>query len=214
MIDPKKTALLLIDMQWGFLDAESSLCVAGAVQTVGTCARVLEAARACGMPVIHVRRRYSFDGGDVEPVRLETWLAGGRPLCPEGDRPDSVEVPPALDELPGEPVLWKPRFSAFFSTELDRMLRRRAIEAVALIGTTTPNCIRATCYDALSLNYEVVIVEDATSSRTPEVQRANIADMEFIGARIVTAREFVAACDRCVALSTNCAAFRKRKPVS
>ena len=62
-----------------------------------------------------------------------------------------------------------------------------------LIGTTTPNCIRTTCYDALSLDYNVVLLEDCTSSRTPEVQAANIEDMAFIGAHIMTCDEF---CER------------------
>ncbi len=70
------------------------------------------------------------------------------------------------------------------------MLQKRGIETIILIGTTTPNCIRTTCYDGLSLNYDVVIVEDATSSRTPEVQRANIEDMDYIGATILHSREF------------------------
>ena len=58
---------------------------------------------------------------------------------------------------------------------------------------TTPNCIRTTCYDALSLDYNVVLLEDCTSSRTPGVQAANIEDMAFIGAHIMTCDEF---CER------------------
>ncbi len=142
------------------------------------------------MPIFHVRRRYAADGSDVEPVRREIWLAGGRPICPDGDWPQSVDAPPELAERAGEHVLVKPRFSAFFGTDLDERLRNLGVRAVVLAGTTTPNCIRATCYDALSLNYDVVVLEDATSSRTPEVQRANIADMAFIGARVLTVAEF------------------------
>lgn len=59
-----------------------------------------------------------------------------------------------------------------------------------LIGTTTPNCIRTSCYDALSLDYNVVIIEDCTSSRTPEVQEANIEDMAHIGAQIINVETF------------------------
>ena len=61
-----------------------------------------------------------------------------------------------------------------------------------LIGTTTPNCIRSTCYDALSLNYNVAVIEDCTSSRTPDVQRANIEDMAFIGASVLDCAAFCA----------------------
>ncbi len=90
-------------------------------------------------------------------------------------------------------MLTKPRFSAFFGTGLDLALRRLGVRTVVLTGTTTPNCIRSTCFDALSLGYNVVVVEDCTSSRTPEVQAANIADMAHIGAQVITCAQF---CDR------------------
>ena len=84
----------------------------------------------------------------------------------------------------------KPRFSAFFGTSLDRQLKDRGVDTVVLIGTTTPNCIRSTCYDALSLNYNVVVIEDATSSRSEQVQKSNIEDMRFIGATILDSETF------------------------
>lgn len=193
MIDPKRAALLMIDMQNGFIDPASALCVEGAAATVPACAQALRAARAQGMTVVHVRRRYAADGSDVEPVRHRAWLEGGRPLCAEGDDPSSLDCPDVLTPADGERVLVKPRFSAFFDTPLAALLRREGIDTVVLVGTTTPNCIRSTCYDALSLNLNAVVVEDATSSRTPEVQAASIADMAYVGASVVTVGEL---CER------------------
>lgn len=190
MIDPKRAALIMIDMQNGFIDPSSSLCVAGAEATVPSCAQALARARAMGMAVFHVRRIYSSDGSDVEPVRYRTWLEGGKPLCPEGDDPSMIEPPEALMPFAGDRVVLKPRFSAFFNTPLNEELTAGSIDTVVLIGTTTPNCIRSTCYDALSLNYNVAIIEDCTSSRTPEVQRANIEDMAFIGAYVLNCATF------------------------
>lgn len=190
MIDPATSALLMIDMQNGFIDEASSLCVAGARASIPACDDALKAARSAGMDIFHIRREYAVDGSDVEPVRHDIWLEGGRPLCKQGDDPTSLDAPAELEPAKGETILYKPRFSAFFDTELHKMLQKRGIETIILIGTTTPNCIRTTCYDGLSLNYNVVIVEDATSSRTPEVQRANIEDMDYIGATILHSREF------------------------
>ena len=190
MIEPKRAALIMIDMQNGFIDPSSSLCVAGAAATIPACARALAAARAAGMAVFHVRREYALDGSDVEPVRHRIWLEGGRPLCVEGDDPNSLDAPDLLKPADGDRVLVKPRFSAFFGTRLDDVLRRAGIDTVVLIGTTTPNCIRSTCYDALSLNYNVAVIEDCTSSRTPDVQRANIEDMAFIGAYVLDCDAF------------------------
>lgn len=190
MIDPKRAALIMIDMQNGFIDPASSLCVAGAAATVPACARALATARDAGMVVFHVRRAYAPDGSDVEPVRHRIWQEGGRPLCVEGDDPESLDAPDLLKPADGDRVMVKPRFSAFFDTPLDDVLRRANVDTVVLIGTTTPNCIRSTCYDALSLNYNVAIIEDCTSSRTPNVQRANIEDMAFIGAHVLDCATF------------------------
>lgn len=186
-LDPARTALLMIDMQWGFIDEASSLCIAGARASIPACQAVLDAARAAGMPVVHVRREYAADGSDVEPVRRQLWEEGGRPLSAAW--PESLEAPTALAPLAGEEILMKPRFSAFFDTGLHGWLQARNIESLVLIGTTTPNCIRSTCYDGLSLNYDITVVSDATSSRSDAVQKANLEDMGFIGATICTAAE-------------------------
>lgn len=63
------------------------------------------------------------------------------------------------------------------------------MDTVILAGTTTPNCIRTSCYDALSLDYDVIVLSDCTSSVTEEVQCANLADMARIGAGIMTVDE-------------------------
>lgn len=189
---PETMAVVMIDMQGGFIDEASPLCIAGAADSIGACAQVLEAARAVGIAVYHVRRSYAADGSDVERVRHGIWLAGGRPLCAEGDLPESLDPPAGLEARAGEPIVFKRRFSAFFGTRLHQMLQEHGIDTVVLIGTTTPNCIRTTCYDALSYDYDVVVVEDATSSRTPAVQEANIADMAFIGATVMDAEAFCA----------------------
>ena len=193
MIDPRKAALIIIDMQHGFLDSSSALCVAGAAATVPACTRALNRARELGMPVFHAIREYAADGSDVEAARHRGWVEGGKPVSRACASPRTLDEYEPLAPQPGDRVIAKPRFSAFFATQLDLVLRRLGVGTVVLIGTTTPNCIRTTCYDALSLDYNVVLLEDCTSSRTPEVQAANIEDMAFIGAHIMTCDEF---CER------------------
>ncbi len=192
-INPQTSALIMIDMQQGFIDERSSLWIAGAQASVPSCAQALEAARNVGMPIWHVRRSYSFDGSDVEPVRYQQWLQGDKPLCAEGPWPQSLEAPSELVALDSERLLVKPRFSAFFETDLHEQLQQEGITHVILIGTTTPNCIRSTGYDAISYNYDVTVLSDATSSRSEAVQAANIEDMATIGMTIMTAEEFAQA---------------------
>lgn len=195
-LDPSRCALVMIDMQNGFIDPASSLCIAGAAATVDACAAALGAARAMGMPIYYAVRRYAADGSDVEATRLAAW-SRDRALSPACAGPHcSDAMLDALAPLPDDVVLVKPRFSAFFGTSLDVLLRRRRIDTVVLAGTTTPNCVRSTCYDALSLDYNVVVLADCTSSRSDEVQRANLDDMAAVGALVLDCARF---CERGVA---------------
>ncbi len=186
-----KQALLIIDMQNGFLQPQSPLCIRGALATVPACARVISACRAAGVPVIFINRAYRADGSDVELTRRQVWARGGKPLTPGSTGPLSVENPPEFGRASGDYEIIKPRYSAFFQTPLDLLLRRLGVDTVVLTGTTTPNCIRTTCYDAISLDYRVVVVEDCCSSNTEEIQRANMRDMENVGAEVCSAAEFL-----------------------
>ena len=190
MIEPARAAFLLIDMQNGFIDAASPLCIAGAAATVPACAHALAAAREHGLAVFHVRRAYAADGSDVEAVRWETWAEGGRPLSAAD--PASLDCPPELSPAPGEPVIMKPSWSAFFGTDLAATMRQQGIGTIVLAGTTTPNCVRSTAYDGLALGFNVAVLRDATSSRTPEVQEANLADMEAVGIQLLHTDDFAA----------------------
>ncbi len=190
MIEPARATFLLIDMQNGFIDGASPLCIAGAAATVPACAHALAAAREHGLAVLHVRRAYAADGSDVEAVRWETWAEGGRPLSAAD--PASLDCPPELSPAPGEPVIMKPSWSAFFGTDLAALLRARGIGTLVLAGTTTPNCVRSTVYDGLALGFNVAVLRDATSSRSPEAQEANLADMEAVGIQLLHTDDFAA----------------------
>ncbi|WP_337193216.1 MULTISPECIES: isochorismatase family protein [Adlercreutzia] len=190
MIEPARAAFLLIDMQNGFIDGASPLCIAGAAATVPACAHALAAAREHGLAVFHVRRAYAADGSDVEAVRWEAWAEGGRPLSSAD--PMSLACPSELAPAPGEPVVVKPSWSAFFGTDLDALLRARGIGTLVLAGTTTPNCVRSTAYDGLARGFNVAVLRDATSSRSPEAQEANLADMEAAGIQLIHTGDFAA----------------------
>ena len=190
VLTPKTSALVLIDMQNGFVEPDGGLCVAGAKATLPACVQALEAARRQGIPVIHVHRHYALGGHDVEPGRREVWRAAGKPLSDA--RPDTLEPCPGLEALPGETIIVKPSWSAFDRTNLEETLRDLGVTCLILTGTTTPNCIRSTCYDAMAHGFEVAVLADATSSRSAEVQQANLEDMAAVGARIMSTDELAA----------------------
>lgn len=188
MQNPTKSAFILIDMENGFLTPDSAHCIAGAAATVPACAAAIRTAREKKIPVFFVKRIYRADGSDVECTRYAQWVQGGRSMAPGTAGADEPE---ALRPQPGDYTIIKPRWSAFFQTELDLILRRLGVRTVILAGTTTPNCIRTTCYDANALDYNVVVLSDCTSSQTEEIQRANLEDMARMGAHILSSREFL-----------------------
>ena len=187
-----KAALIMIDMQKGFLDPASPCFIAGAAATVPACANVIRHCRENGIPVFFVTRRYRTDGSDVEHTRFRAWLEGGKPVSPDCAEEIGMADPEEFGTAPSDYRVFKPRFSAFFQTELDGMLRRLGIRTVVLAGTTTPNCIRTSCYDAISLEYNVAVLTDCTSSATEEIQRANLRDMENIGAQLISGADWIA----------------------
>lgn len=186
-----KIALIVIDMQNGFINEASAQCIQGAKATVPACAAVINHCRERGIPVFFVTRRYRPDGSDVEHTRFESWRKGGKAMssgCPEEI---SAASPAEFGVSDRDYRITKPRYSAFFGTELDLILRRLGIRTLVLAGTTTPNCIRTTCYDGISLDYNVVVLSDCTSSNTEEIQQSNLRDMANVGAQILTGGEFI-----------------------
>ncbi len=192
--NPSQMALIVIDMENGFIDPRSPHCIRQAAATVPACRSVVCTARSAGIPVFFVKRIYRMNGSDVELTRYAEWKAGGRAMMPASTGFHSAEAPEGLKPIPGDYTIIKPRWSAFFHTELDLILRRLDIKTVILAGTTTPNCVRTTAYDANSLEYNVVILEDCCSSQTKEIQKANMDDLQRMGAIITTSEDFANSC--------------------
>lgn len=184
-----KQALIMIDMQRGFLDSASPLCIPSAEATVPACAALIDRCHAAGVPVIYAVRHYRSDGSDVEKPRAAAWAAGGKPLSEDCAAHLSDAFPSAFTVLPQDYVLVKPRFSAFFHTGLDLILRRLGVQTVLLAGTTTPNCIarRATTRSRSTMTPSCS--RTGTSSVTDAVQAANLADMQRVGAVVCASTE-------------------------
>lgn len=188
----KNAALIMIDMQKGFLDPASPCCIAGAAATIPACANVIHYCRENDIPVFFVTRRYRDNGSDVEHTRFAAWHAAGKPVSPGCEEAIGMADPAEFGTDARDYRIFKPRFSAFFQTELDGILRRLGVRTVVLAGTTTPNCIRTSCYDAISLEYNVAVLTDCTSSATEEIQQSNLRDMKNIGAQLIDSTDWMA----------------------
>lgn len=180
-------AILIIDMQQDFLSPASPLFVAGGPAMVANLQRAVKATRSANESIVHVTRRHRVTGIDVDQSRRALFAEVGGFLV-AGTH--GAEELPQLAPAPGDFTVVKTRWSAFFATDLDALLRRLRIHKVILTGVQTPNCIRATASDALSLDYATTVLADATASQTDEIQLSNLRDMAAMGVEIMTVSQF------------------------
>ncbi len=173
--------LLIIDMQNDFICDDAPLPIPGAQNIIPTVKSVLDIFRAHSLPIFHIQRIHRRDGSDVEISRRE--LFATTPFAVEGTH--GACVIDDLCPLPDEYIIRKTRMSAFIHTELDLLLRSLAIDTIYITGIQTPNCIRATAFDAFAYNYHTILIEDAITAKNEDIHHANIIDMTAIGIRVL-----------------------------
>jgi nicotinamidase-related amidase len=161
-----KPAVVVVDMLNDNVHGDAGSAVeTAALAVVPAINRLLGVAHARGWPVIFACD--SFLPGD--------FIFRGRmkPHALRGTR--GAEPIPELERLPGDEVLPKRRFSAFFKTDLDQTLRTREVDTVLVAGIATNFCILATAFDACCHDFHTVIVEDACAAAKPEWHEATLS---------------------------------------
>jgi nicotinamidase-related amidase len=160
-LDPRTTALVLIDLQ----NRVVSMPVAprSGQDVVAAASKLLEAFRSRGALVVLVRVAF-HDGRDL----LQPQADEPSPLRAGELPPDWAELVPQLAPRPGELVITKHQWGAFYGTELDLQLRRRGIRTIVLSGIATNIGVESTARDAYERGYEQVFVEDAMADRSGE----------------------------------------------
>jgi ureidoacrylate peracid hydrolase len=176
--DPKRAALIVIDVQNDFCDAAGALGVVGvdvsAVQAmVPRLLSLIEAARAVSMPVVFVKTNHD------ESTDSEVWLGhhdANRAFDPRGAvcRPDTwgsefYRVEPRADR-----VIVKSRYSAFVGTTLDLQLRTLGVESLLFTGVTTETCVESSVREGLFHEYHVSLVEDCCASYERATHEASV----------------------------------------
>lgn len=160
VLDPGRTALVVIDLQRGIVGSNPAPHSGAAV--VARTASVARALRKAGGTVVWVRVTPSPDGKDaLHPLTDAPPVSGPRP-------PDWADLVPELDRVPQDIVITKRQWGAFYGTELDLQLRRRGVDTILLCGITTNIGVETTARDAYDRGYQQVFVEDATSARSAE----------------------------------------------
>ncbi|WP_406175103.1 isochorismatase family protein [Streptomyces sp. NBC_00996] len=150
----ERSALVLIDLQKGIL-ALPTVHPSDAVLKNG--ARLAEAFRAHGLPVVRARVAWSPDGGDLPVGRADHPGPAAAPPAEFAEFPD--ELGPLGDDI----VITKRHWGAFTGTELDLQLRRRGVTQIVLAGISTSIGVESTARSAFEHSYHLTVVEDATT---------------------------------------------------
>ncbi len=186
ILHPTAAALLIIDMQRDFLEPGGFGAVLGndvsRLRTaIAPTSAVLDAARAAGMLVIHTREGHRPDLADLAPAKrargnLPTGIGDPGPMGRILVRGEpGHDIIPELAPIAGEPVIDKPGKGAFYATDLEAILRGRAIAQLIVCGVTTEVCVNTTVREANDRGFDCLVLEDCTGSYFPEFHAAGLA---------------------------------------
>jgi ureidoacrylate peracid hydrolase len=186
-LEPGRTALLVIDMQRGFLDPGAALEVPPARDIIPNLQRLIEASRRKGVPVVFTQFVYSpafpcLRGDPFGPEHLPA--SPGEPtgfglpssnclIAPVAEQgPNSAEVVPELAPRPDELVVQGHTYDKFLGTPLDLALRTQDIRCLIVTGILTDVCVNCTLLSAANRDYRVTAVTDGVATLWPELQQA------------------------------------------
>jgi nicotinamidase-related amidase len=209
--DFNAAALVTIDTQVDTLDGQP-LEIPGTSEAVPKIAALAAAYRTAGRPIVHIVRLYQRGGSNAELCRRSTleagaeWLApgsGGSQLAPGiVESPDFTVKPDTLLQGraqlvgPGEVVMYKPRWGAFYETPLEEDLRRKGVSTIVFSGCNFPNCPRASIYEASERDFRVVLAEDAISG----LYERGREELENIGVRLMPADQIIESVTQLIAV--------------
>ena len=205
-VSVEETAIVVIDMQnayaskGGYVDL-AGFDISGAAGTIGQIAKVLETGRQAGVLIVYLQNGWDPDyveaGGPGSPnwhksnalktMRARPELQGQ--LLAKGGW--DYELVGPLAPQPGDIVLPKTRYSAFFNSGLDSTLRARGIRNIVFVGIATNVCVESTLRDGFHLEYFGVMLEDATHHLGPDfMQQASVYNVEKFFGWVSTVADF------------------------
>ena len=186
ILDPRRTAIVVIDLQKGIVGFPTSPHSAQSV--ISNTVALLDAARSTAAQPILVHVGRSPDGGDGlqatsdQPMRA----AGSLP-------PDWSELIPELNRQPNDIVILKRQWGAFYGTDLELQLRRRGLSTIILCGIATAIGVESTARDAYERGFEQVFAEDAMTGISAESHANSVTSIFPRMGRVRSTAEIVAA---------------------
>jgi nicotinamidase-related amidase len=190
---PQRTALVNVDMQNCFVHG-SPLSAPGGLNVLDRINRVAAACRAAGILVIHASHVLRPDGsntgvlGEIAPIVRQGIIMRGS---------ESAALHQALVVDPRDILLEKPRFGAFYSTDLELILRSRGIDSIIITGISTNVCCETTAREATVRDFRVFFLSDGTANSdigevsAAELKRATCATLGRMFAQVLTVEEMI-----------------------
>ncbi|WP_239616777.1 cysteine hydrolase family protein [Cohnella mopanensis] len=201
--DFSKCAVITIDTQNDFSLPGAVAEIQGTDEVVPRMKSILEGSRSHYIPIIHIIRIYKEDGSNVDLCRRELVESGADIVRPGSVGADLVDSIKPINSAPldyqallngtiqligsSEWAIYKPRWGAFYKTELERFLKDRDIDTLVFIGCNFPNCPRTSMYEASERDFKVVMVEDAISG----VYGKGLDEMKNIGVEVYKTEQFI-----------------------
>ncbi len=189
-INHGKTALLVIDLQEGFVATGARMWTPGNLRIMPRVKTLLERCRELEVPVIfteHAHDETGRDKGLMWDVPLNLPIKEGALRIGAEDTPTYHEIAP----MPGEKVIQKHRYSAFFDTDLHTYLRGCDVDTVIITGCMTNYCCGATARDAFFRDYKVIFGSDLNATDNQEVHDAELKTLRRGYARVISLEEIL-----------------------
>jgi isochorismatase family protein len=175
-----KTALLIVDMVRDFTDPNGLVFYPENRKILPEIKEVLELCRSKNCLIVYLQHCNRAGKFDKKAATM-------RPNCIEGTF--GVEIDPMLETKPEDYVIQKRRYSGFFGTDLDLVLRENNIENLIVVGTKTNCCIRATVTDAFYYNYEPYVVRECVATNSETVNEVHLSDIDKYLGHVVNKEE-------------------------
>jgi ureidoacrylate peracid hydrolase len=196
-LDPKRSALVVIDMQNAFVAPGAPMEVPAARGIVTPINRLAAELRRRGVSVIWIAHENRSDGSDWAGF-FGAFIAPGRRADASAALSAGAELQklfPSLEVAPGDLRLPKNRYSAFIKNDFGRKLEERGIDTLLIAGTKTNVCCECTARDAMMLDYKVVLLSDCTAALSDDEQRATLENVIQQFGDVLTSSEAIALLD-------------------
>ena len=168
-LDPRRAALLVVDMVNDFCKPGGAMVLPGYELLVPPQRMVIDAARQAGVPVIWVHDSHRRN------MRRDREFLKRQAHCMEGTW--GVEIIDELGARAEDIHVVKHRYSAFFQTDLDLVLKDMLVDQVVVFGVVTNICVRSTVHDAFFNGYEVVVPRDCCAATGPREHASTLYDI-------------------------------------